>query len=124
MAHLSIGMWVRRLIGIAPGAYLSCGRSCRQSPRGASRSKGLVVRKHVPDRARQLARHDDRRDLRTALGAVALAGALIELAVVRERPACWVASISAQRRYRGPFFFIGPRQSCSPDRLTLGHNPV
>src|SRR6516164_1721606 len=82
MAHLSIGMWVRRLIGIAPGAHLSCGRSCRQSPRGASRSEGLVVRKHVPDRARQLARHDDRRDLRTALGAVAIAGALIELAVV------------------------------------------
>jgi len=112
------------LSGLAPVVQLKKGLSGSQGENGACRSeglKGLVAGQHVPDRLGQLSGELDLGDLGAALAAQPTLSALVALLVERVRRGGDPPSISAQRKYLGPRFDSGPRQSISPDWFTRGH---
>ena len=75
----------------------------------------FVLREDVPDRLGQLASKIDPGGLGVALATEPLLGALVSIAKRRSRAAWVAASISAQRRYLGPFLASAPRRSVEPD---------
>jgi len=86
--------------------------------------KRFVLREDMPDRLGQLASKIDPGGLGVALATEPLLGALVSIAKRRSRAAWVAASISAQRRYVGPFLARGLRRSLPPDWRTSGHSPV
>ena len=107
-----------------PAVHLSKGPSCGQGNRGTCRSEGLLLDEHVPDGFGELAGDLDAGDLGAALLAETGFGSLVVVAVGGVLAAWVAASMSAHRRYLGPFLAREPRRSRFPDWSTRGHRPV
>jgi hypothetical protein len=107
----------------APAAHFQSGSSSDQKRRGACRGEGFVLDEDVPDGFGELAGEIDPGDLRAALPAEAPLHPLGAVPIAGVASRVGGASISAQRRYFGPFLASGPRTSRLPDCRTSGHRP-
>ena len=107
-----------------PAAHFLLGSSMRPEHRGTCRGERFVLGEHVPDGFGELAGDVDPGHLGAALAAEPRGGALVAVAIAGCRAAWVAASMSAQRRYLGPFLASGPRWSLLPDWRTSGHSPV
>ena len=121
-AHLSIASSGEDQVGSdAPAAHLRRGSSSDQSAAwglpGANGSFLVSMCQIAVASSRAML---DPGDLGAALAAEALLGPLVALLVAGCRAAWVAASMSAQRRYLGPFLASGPRSSRPPDWRTTG----